>query len=135
MRACGYILEYRTEGKEPATATKILQEELTENEAAIYIVCQAAKRFNGKPTEVEIYTPSQWFSCAAEKWLPTWRENDYKGAGGREIKYRELWEEYWIFREKYHPKIFANRSTEYTRWLEGEVNARENHRDSEGTRT
>ena len=121
-RPMGFVLEYQG-SKEPVTLTRIMTEETTENEAALLVVCKAIERFNGKPCEVEIYTDSRWFYSAATVWIWKWM-HCFKEA---QIKYKDIWYQYALFFKEYHPKVFLNKKTEYTKWLEGEVNARRDH--------
>lgn len=45
-----------------------------------------------KPSELTIYTDSQYVQKGAEEWMAGWKRRGWKTAGGDPVKNRDLWE-------------------------------------------
>jgi ribonuclease HI len=69
-------------GAEPATTNNRM--ELTAAIAAL----EALK----EPCAVDLHTDSQYLRLGITEWLPQWKRRDWKTAGRKPVKNRELWE-------------------------------------------
>lgn len=45
-----------------------------------------------RPSELTIYTDSQYVQKGAEEWMAGWKRRGWKTAGGEPVKNRDLWE-------------------------------------------
>lgn len=62
----------------------------------------AALRAVREPSEIVVYTPSQYVLDGATKWLAVWRQNTWRTRTGEAVKHREAWEELarWMERHR-----------------------------------
>lgn len=70
-------------GAEPAT---------TNNRMELIAPIEALKSLK-KPCEVDLYTDSTYVRNGIREWLKKWKGNNWKTAGRKPVKNRELWEE------------------------------------------
>ncbi len=46
-----------------------------------------------RPCRVELYTDSQYLKNGVQQWLPNWKQKNWRTAGRKAVKNRDLWEE------------------------------------------
>ncbi|MXZ80019.1 MAG: ribonuclease HI [Gammaproteobacteria bacterium] len=63
----------------------------TNNRMELTATIEALRALKGK-SEVDIYTDSSYLKNGIERWIRTWRRNNWLTAGRQPVKNRDLWE-------------------------------------------
>lgn len=118
-----YILEYRPEGREPATLTKVEHIECTENAAHLTILVRALRRLR-ESCELIIYTDNKYITGNLNR-LTGWQQNNWVNAKGKEIANKELWQELLILLDGKKVSIQENGEHQYKKWMRRETGGKE----------
>lgn len=110
-----YILEAETT-QGPVTKTIHLQTEGSENEANLKVLADALEHLK-KPTDLSIYTESQWLSTALTEWLPKWRETEYLSAKNEKVAFSDIWEKVGKILESQNMTVFCQNEHSFRGWL------------------
>ena len=95
-------------------------ENVSANRAELQILIAALKRLT-EPCNLVIYTDSQYIKAGIESWLPEWRENGWKKAGGTEIKNAEEWQELDRLIKGSSVRVELKQWYTYRKWMETEL--------------
>lgn len=114
-----YILEVMT-SKGPATCsgTDIL-DSITEHQAYLLALAAGLKRLH-KRCELVIHIDSVFIASCVEKWLDTWRKNDWKNAKGQQVTHVEEWKELALMLDVYKVRFVVGEKNTYSDWLKSE---------------
>ena len=116
-----WLIEYIKKNGDTETRQGILVKEKTsENALSLELMAAAFEKLT-KPCNVTVYTQCQHILNVMQNgWLAQWEKNDWKKAGGKEIKNLELWQQ---CREtmKPHAVGFTSGSHSYTNVMQAEI--------------
>lgn len=115
-----YLLEFVT-GKGNATLTKQgAIEEQSETGAQLQVLTEALERVK-EPCEVTIYTEFRGLKTGLEEWIPSWEQNGWKNAKGKDVANKEEWQKVaYLLREH----VFSVKAAEphtYREWIKTET--------------
>ena len=116
-----FILEYKTDAG-TCTKTKEIQiKDSTVNNAEIESMIQAVSALKEK-CKLLIHTDNKYIYGAFEnKWIDTWRANNYKSAKGKEVANRENWEKLLELLNGHEVTICFNQDHEYKSWMKTQL--------------
>jgi ribonuclease HI len=108
----GTILQYKDNIKQISGGEKLT----TNNRMELQGVIEGLKLLK-EPCEVHLYSDSKYVVQAIQQWLENWKKNNWKTANKKDVKNRELWEEYDIISKPH--KIVAH-------WVKGHAGHTQN---------
>lgn len=122
-----YLLEYET-SKGAATLTKSgIFEEVTENQAEIKVLLEAASRLN-EPCNLTIFTESNYLKSGVDDWLEKWKSAGWKNSKGKEIANSEEWKQIAKLIGLHQIIIKSKEAHSYRNWMIQETEKREKER-------
>jgi len=120
-----YTLETQT-SKGPADVTREERVEATANEAALLAVVKALGHIT-MPCELHIYTESRWVASGFG-WLDGWKENDWKTRKGKDVAYKETWQQLDALLTGKKITVHCKEEHSFRKWMLAEVSRKEGKR-------
>ena len=118
-----YILEtiYERDGKEiPVTLKRSgICEDTTKNRLELLALVESLKHMR-LPSNITVYTKSDYLSSSYSNWLNKWINNDFKSKE-KQIKHADLWRYVSEQRDIHNMQIIKADKTEYTKVQEMEL--------------
>ena len=122
QKQCGaytYVLETMT-SKGPATCSGTgLLNKVTEHQAYLIALAEAIKRLF-KRCSLIIHIDSVFIANCAEKWLDSWRKNDWKNAKGQQVSNKEEWKEIALLLDVFTFRFVVGEKHTYSDWMKTE---------------
>ena len=127
--AAGYVISTQTsKGEATASDIQYLLNE-TPNQAEIEILISALERMK-HPCELTIWTNSFYIQSGIEKWMETWKKNNWCAAKGKEISNADEWKRVEMLLKPHKVKVRVGEEHPYRAWLKSAVENKRNESDS-----
>ncbi len=94
------------------------EDETTNNRMELMAAIRALETLK-RPSQVRLYTDSQYLKNGIGQWIHNWKRNGWKAAGGKPVKNRDLWERI--------DSALARHQVEFI-WVKGHAGHPENER-------
>lgn len=79
--------------------------ETTNNEMELMALLKSLEYLDGYDPRVHVYVDSKYVLNGVTKWLPRWKENNWKTAGKKPVTHKTLWKKLDVVLEKYAPTL------------------------------
>lgn len=78
-----------------------------------------------KPCEVVVFTAcSQARAAISQGWLAKWAANNWKNAGGEDVKHADLWGTLWEMMADHDVRLAEDERNTYKSWMQAELSKR-----------
>ncbi|MCM1039825.1 MAG: hypothetical protein NC434_10925 [Ruminococcus sp.] len=115
-----YVLETMTSKGAATRSNTCVMDGVTEHQAYLLVLAAGMKRLN-KHCKLVIHIDSVFIASCVEKWLGTWRKNDWRNAKGQQIAHVKEWKELASMLDVHETRFVVGEKNTYSDWLKSEA--------------